>query len=80
MSFLTRRLFLTAMARMRNFGKQLPANVDEFEFRFNNRHNECLSRDTLRALVGAETLRYQELIAATALAVSHRRQMARPQH
>jgi transposase-like protein len=43
--------------------KHLQAYVDEFAFRFNNRHNEYLFRDTLMKLVGAETLPYQQLIA-----------------
>jgi hypothetical protein len=37
--------------------------VDEFQFRFNNRHNAYLFRDTLMKLVRAETLEYKELIA-----------------
>jgi hypothetical protein len=36
----------------------LPAYVDEFQFRFNNRHNEYLFRDTLMKLVRAEALEY----------------------
>jgi transposase-like protein len=44
--------------------KHLPAYLDEFAFRFNNRHNEYLFRDTLAKLVTATTLPYQELIAA----------------
>jgi transposase-like protein len=43
--------------------KHLPAYVDEFQFRFNNRHNVYLFRDTLMRLVGSETLPYSELIA-----------------
>ncbi len=34
-----------------------PAYLDEFEFRFNNRHNEYLSCDTLKRLVEAEEKR-----------------------
>ena len=41
--------------------KHLPAYLDEFTFRFNNRHNDYLFRDTLMALVGAKTLEYKEL-------------------
>jgi hypothetical protein len=43
--------------------KHLPAYVDEFQFRFNNRHNEYLFRDALMKLVRAETLEYKQLIA-----------------
>jgi transposase-like protein len=43
--------------------KHLPAYLDEFEFRFNNRHNAYLFRDTLMKLVRAETLEYRQLIA-----------------
>lgn len=43
--------------------KHLPAYLDEMAFRFNNRKNPYLFRDTLRRLVAAEALSYQELIA-----------------
>jgi transposase-like protein len=43
--------------------KHLQAYVDEFAFRFNNRHNDYFFRDTLMKLVGAETLPYHRLIA-----------------
>ncbi len=43
--------------------KHLPAYLDEFEFRFNNRHNPYLFRDTLKRLVEAETLEYKHLIS-----------------
>ena len=46
--------------------KHLPAYLDEMEWRFNNRENNYLFRDTLIQLVSAETLPYQELIAAEA--------------
>lgn len=46
--------------------KHLPAYLDEFSFRFNNRHNQYLFRDTLAKLVQAKSLPYQELIAETA--------------
>ena len=42
--------------------KHLPAYLDEIAFRYNNRTNEYLFRDTLMALVGAEAMPYQELI------------------
>ncbi|MGE3075758.1 MAG: IS1595 family transposase [Dehalococcoidia bacterium] len=43
--------------------KHLPAYLDEMEWRFNNRGNEYLFRDTLIQLVTAEALPYQELTA-----------------
>jgi transposase-like protein len=43
--------------------KHLDAYLDEFEWRFNNRHNEYLFRDTLIRLVNAEAMEYKELIA-----------------
>ncbi len=42
--------------------KHLPAYLQEFEFRFNNRENPFLFRDTLTALVRGETLPYAELV------------------
>jgi transposase-like protein len=44
--------------------KHLPAYLDEFAFRFNNRENPFLFRDTLRKLCTSEVLGYQELIAS----------------
>jgi transposase len=46
--------------------KHLDAYLDELEFRFNNRHNEFLFRDTLRELVGAESLPYRALVSESA--------------
>jgi len=46
--------------------RHLPAYLDELAFRFNNRNNPYLFRDTLMKLLGAETLPYQELTAAPA--------------
>jgi transposase-like protein len=43
--------------------KHLPAYLQEFEFRFNNRDNPFLFRDTLVALLKGETLTYDELIS-----------------
>lgn len=43
--------------------KHLPAYLDEFSFRYNNRHNQYLFRDTLMRLIGAPTLEYKALIA-----------------
>ena len=40
--------------------KHLQAYLDEFSFRFNNRNNPFLFRDTLRALISADALPYAE--------------------
>jgi transposase-like protein len=44
--------------------KHLPAYLDEAAFRWNNRTNPFLFRDTILALVEGDTLTYSELIAA----------------
>jgi transposase-like protein len=41
--------------------KHLDAYLDEFGFRYNNRHNDYLFRDTLRALVKSDVLTYKAL-------------------
>ena len=43
--------------------KHLPAYLDELEWRFNNRDNPHLFRDTLRVLVTADPLTYEALTA-----------------
>lgn len=43
--------------------KHLPAYLDEAAFRWNNRENPFLFRDTLLRLVEADTLTYAELTA-----------------
>ncbi len=43
--------------------KHLQAYVDEFSWRFNNRHNDYLFRDTLMKLVDSTNLPYEILIA-----------------
>ncbi len=43
--------------------KHLEAYLAEFEFRFNNRENEYLFRDTLTRLVTSESLPYEKLIS-----------------
>jgi transposase-like protein len=43
--------------------KHLPAYLREFEWRFNNRENPYLFRDTLMRLIAAEALPYKELTA-----------------
>jgi transposase-like protein len=42
--------------------KHLPAYLDEFAFRFNNRENPFLFRDTILKLVAGDTLTYKELV------------------
>jgi transposase-like protein len=42
--------------------KHLPAYLDEFAFRFNNRDNPYLFRDTILALVEGDALTYKDLI------------------
>ena len=42
--------------------KHLPAYLDEFAFRFNNRSNQFLFRDTLLRLVDAEALTFKKLV------------------
>lgn len=44
--------------------KHLASYLDEIAFRFNNRHNPFLFRDTLKAMLDAETLTYAELTEA----------------
>jgi len=44
--------------------KHLPAYLDEMAFRYNNRDNEYLFRDTLMRLIDAERMPYAELIAS----------------
>ncbi|MGQ0849203.1 MAG: IS1595 family transposase [Actinomycetota bacterium] len=43
--------------------KHLPAYLDEFSFRFNNRENPHKFRDTLQCLCASEVLTYEKLIA-----------------
>ena len=43
--------------------KHLPAYLDEISFRFNNRANPYLFRDTLIALLTGEALTYEDLTA-----------------
>jgi transposase-like protein len=42
--------------------KHLPAYLDEIAFRFNNRENPYLFRDTVLRLIEGETLRFKELV------------------
>jgi len=42
--------------------KHMDSYLDEFEWRFNNRFNDRLFRDTLRALMRSETMTYKKLI------------------
>jgi transposase-like protein len=43
--------------------KHLPAYLDEMCFRFNNRKNDFLFRDTMLKLIGSPNLEYKDLIA-----------------
>ncbi len=45
-------------------GKHLDAYLDEFEWRFNNRKNPLLFRDTIKRMLNAENLEFKKLIAA----------------
>lgn len=44
--------------------KHLNSYLDELEWRFNNRENPYLFRDTLKKLIEADNLEYQELTAS----------------
>jgi transposase-like protein len=44
--------------------KHLDAYLDEFEFRFNNRQNAFLFRDTIQRLIASPNLEYKKLTAA----------------
>ena len=46
--------------------KYMDKYLDEFEWRYNNRHNEFLFRDTMKALVGADTMTYKALTSRSA--------------
>jgi transposase-like protein len=41
--------------------KHMDKYLDEFEWRFNNRHNDFLFRDTMRALMRSDTMTYKAL-------------------
>ena len=43
--------------------KHLPAYVEELEWRFSQRDNPFLFRDTMKQLIKAEKLEYQKLTA-----------------
>jgi hypothetical protein len=43
--------------------KNLDAYLDELEWRFSNRENPFMFRDTMQELVKAENLEYKELTA-----------------
>ena len=44
--------------------KHLDAYLDELEWRFNNRENPYLFRDTLKKMVESKTMEYQKLVAS----------------
>jgi hypothetical protein len=43
--------------------KHLPMYLDEMVWRYNNRENPFMFRDTVRRLIGSENLTYRELVA-----------------
>ncbi len=45
--------------------KHLGAYLDELEWRFNNRDNPYLFRDTLLKLIRSENLPYEELVGSS---------------
>ena len=45
--------------------KHLDAYLDEFEWRFNNRDNPYLFRDTLKKLISSEKVEFKELVRAS---------------
>lgn len=44
--------------------KHLPAYLDEMTWRFNNRQNPYLFRDTLECMIASDNLEFRELTAA----------------
>lgn len=46
--------------------KHMPRYLDEMAFRYNERENAFLFRDTMLALLGEEPMEYKELIAEAA--------------
>lgn len=44
--------------------KHLPAYLDEMTWRFNNRKNSFLFRDTLKRMLNADNLEFKEITAA----------------
>ena len=48
--------------------RHLPAHLDEMCFRFNNRKNPCLFRNTIIKLIQTRSLEYKELTGAVAAA------------
>jgi transposase-like protein len=42
--------------------KHMDSYLDEFEWRFNNRHNDYLFRDTIKALLGSDVMTYRKLV------------------
>jgi hypothetical protein len=51
--------------------KHLPAYLQEMTWRFNNRKNQFLFRDTLQRLLASENLEYKELVKAAYDAFGH---------
>lgn len=46
--------------------KHLPAYVNEMTWRFNNRKNPFLFRDTIKRMLNADNLEFKELTASSA--------------
>jgi len=44
--------------------KHLDAYLDELEWRYNNRNNPYLFRETVKKLIGSDNLKYQDLVAS----------------
>lgn len=42
--------------------KHLPAYLDEFEFRYNNRENPYIFRDAMIEVISAKNLEYRDLV------------------
>lgn len=60
--------------------KHLPAYLDEISFRYNNRENPYLFRDTLMALLNSEPMPYKELIREKVSTRTVRRRKAKEPH
>lgn len=59
-----RRLPRQERRRSRDSGKHLPAYLDEMTWRFDNRKNPFLFRDTMLRLLASDSLEYKQLTKA----------------
>jgi hypothetical protein len=57
-------MWKSAWRRIKGVAKHLPAYLDEMTWRFNNRKNPFLFRDTMLKLIHSDNLEYKELTAA----------------